>query len=310
MIVHEEGKSMAQAQVEEFTIDFTHQKEWGQLIAVAFFLAGVGAGTFFLSLLLEQVAGLATRGIATLGLLIVAIGSGGAFILDLGHATRFWRALANPASSWISRGVTFIISFIVFGALTIAGRWAPGLPWSDAAIGSVFQYLAMLAAFSVMVYSGFVLVNNPGIAFWNNPLLPIVFILYSFMGGIAVIFVTLPAQLNAQPNIKLLEAIEIWLIVFALIVLGTYLLAMSNSTLGGRRTVRELVKGHYAPYFLGFGICLGLLIPLGIALYVYFSGLGLTSAVTALVIASVLELVGGFFIRYSFLRAAMYSPLL
>jgi len=39
-------------QVEEFVIDFTSQKEWGGLIAVAFFLAGVGSGAFFLAMLL------------------------------------------------------------------------------------------------------------------------------------------------------------------------------------------------------------------------------------------------------------------
>lgn len=301
---------MVKQPVEEFIIDFTNQKEWNRLIAVAFFLAGVGAGTFFLALLLEQAAGLASRGIATLGLLIVAIGAGGAFILDLGHAARFWRALSNPASSWISRGVTFIVAFIVFGGLTLAALWNQELPWSNTATAGVFQILAMLAAFSVMVYSGFVLVNNPGIAFWNNALLPVLFVLYSFMGGVGVIFITLPAQTNARANLKLLETIEIWLIVFAIVLLGIYLLAMTTSTPGAKKAVRELVMGHYAPFFLGIGIGVGLLIPLAIAIYVYANGLGLINASITLVIAGALELLGGFFIRYCFLRAAMYSPLL
>lgn len=301
---------MVRQEVEEFTIDFTNQKEWNRLIAVAFFLAGVGAGAFFLALLLEQTAGLASKGIATLGLLIVAIGAGGAFILDLGHATRFWRALANPASSWISRGVTFIVAFIIFGALTLAGLWSPALPWSNTAVAGVFQILAMIAAFSVMVYSGFVLVNNPGIAFWNNALLPVLFILYGFMGGVGVIFLTLPAQTNSRANLKLLETIEIWLIVFAVVLLGIYLLAMATSTPGAKKAVKELVAGHYAPLFLGVGIGVGLLIPLAMAIYVSANGLGINAAATILVIAGGLELLGGFFIRYCFLRAAKYSPLL
>lgn len=298
-------------QVEEFVIDFTSQKEWGGLIAVAFFLAGVGSGAFFLAMLLEQVAGLASRGIATLGLLIVALGAGGTFVLDLGRSFRFWRALSNPVSSWISRGVTFIVTFVVFGILAVSGRWIQTLPWSDNAGAGVFQIIAMVAAFGVMVYSGFVLVNNPGIAFWNNALLPVLFVLYSFMGGLAIIFITLPAQPNAKASLlKILETIEIWLIVFAIILLGIYLLAMSTSTEGARLTVRGLLRGRYSLYFLGGGIGIGLLVPLAVALYVLVNGVDVYSASIALGIAGVLELLGGFLIRYCFLRAAMYSPLL
>jgi sulfite dehydrogenase (quinone) subunit SoeC len=68
---------------------FTFQTEWvegrGFLLVLAFFLGGLGAGLYLLSMYLNFFAGMVT------GFLIVAVGKGGAHFMFLGKPWRFWR---------------------------------------------------------------------------------------------------------------------------------------------------------------------------------------------------------------------------
>ena len=50
----------------------------------------------------------------------------------------------------------------------------------------VFKVLAGIAALSVMVYTGFILNSVKGMPFWNSALLPLLFILFGGLGGLAV----------------------------------------------------------------------------------------------------------------------------
>lgn len=301
---------MKAEKIEEFVVDFKIQREWGWLVVTAFFLAGVGAGLYFIATVLEGWANLESRGLASLGVIVVALGTTTAFLLDLGRVERFWRVLARPLSSWISRGVFLMVGFVLFGALSLAPQWLRGLPWGGTGLAQAFQVLAMVAAFGLAIYSGFVLCYSPSIAFWNSTLLPVLFVLYAFLGGMAVIFAFLPAMGPAQPNIRMLETLEIWLIVSAMVLLSIYISTMAASTAGARQAVRELLRGELALEFVGGVIILGLLAPLGIALYVYFANWSLSAASPALIMAGILELAGGFLFRRAFIRAGIYAPLL
>ena len=299
---------MKREKIEEFVVDFRPQTEWGWLVVIAFFLAGIGSGLFFMSQLVGTWAKINSPAIGALGVAIVAIGTSIVFITDLGRWGRFWRVLANPATSWISRGVLLIILFTLFAALTLLAQSGAGMPWSDTSLGQVFRTLAFLAAFGVMAYSGFVLSFSPAIPFWNGTLLPLFFILYALMGGLAAIFASLPF-LGQGVNLPLLEVIEFWLIISAIAFFSIYLLNMGYSTAAARRAVRLLLKGELALTFLGGVLVLGLIVPLAITLFVYLADLSLVPASTWLAIAGAFELFGGVLFRHTFIRAGIYEPL-
>ena len=105
----------AYSTVEQFSVGFDRQREWierrGLLLLTAFYLGGVGGGLFLASLIIGWKAGI------PIALGIVALGKGPAHMLYLGRPLRFWRAFRRPHSSWISRGIYFMMSFILFGIL-------------------------------------------------------------------------------------------------------------------------------------------------------------------------------------------------
>ncbi|MCL5959221.1 MAG: hypothetical protein M1358_07870 [Chloroflexi bacterium] len=108
---------------ELFVVDFREQTEWKWLIASAFFLGGLGSGLFLVSAHMDFPVGLA------LGLVVVLVGKNTAHLLYLGRPERFWRALANPAASWISRGFFATVAFAVFGDfyLALSSGWLPSV---------------------------------------------------------------------------------------------------------------------------------------------------------------------------------------
>ncbi len=290
--------------IEEFTVDFRHQREWSWLIITAFFLGGVGGGLYLISNLIGFLPG------AWISLAIVAIGAGGALMLDLGHPERVLRLVSQPRRSWISRGTFFIALFVAFGFLSAIPTVSQfsWLPWGNGTIlGQVIQFLALVFALGVTIYTGFVMSHSPSIAFWNSPLLPIVFVTYALMGGISVVFASSPLFAGSI-DIATLERFEVGLLIATTILIGAYLLIMQSSTVAAAQSVVKLTKGELALPFLGGVVGIGLLLPLLISLYAIAfisSGAGASSL---LAIAGLLDLVGGYFLRYSLLNVGIYSP--
>ena len=83
---------------DELVDGFRFQTEWAWLIAIAFFLGGIGAGLFLVSVFFKF------KLAALLGLFIVAFGKGGAHLLYLGHPLRAWRVILKPGSYMVCGG--------------------------------------------------------------------------------------------------------------------------------------------------------------------------------------------------------------
>lgn len=290
----------------EFTFESRRQEEWSWLIATGFFLAGSGAGLYLVSFFLNLVM------ISLVGIALSALG-GLALLLDLGRPERFWLAFVHLGTSWISRGIVLIFILLIFGLLYILPEiaWFSWLPWSSkAAFGYILGLIAAIASFGVMGYTGFVLAYSPAIPLWNTTLLPILFILYSLLGALGVIFALSPIIDWEKTNMAFLELMEISLVGAGLLILAVYLLATSYSTVAARAALRLLLHGKLAFAFLGGTVFIGLIIPLAMSLWVYLSGAGLPLALPVLVTAGLLELAGGFLLRYSLIHAGVYVPLM
>lgn len=293
--------------MDEFIVQMRAQREWNWLIIIAFFCGGVGGGLFLLSSYLDFTLGLAAS------VILIALGTCSALYFDLGRPQRVLRLFSQVRTSWISRGTLMITIFIVLGILSVlpSFAWFSWLPLSTATtLGQAVRILAMLSAFGVVIYTGFVLSYSPSIPFWNTPLLPIIFVHYSLLGGAAAIFAMTWTTREAERIAQVLAPIEIFLIVATVVLLFSYVATMSYSTVAARESVRLLLAGSLRWAFWGGVVVVGLIVPLALAAYTRVSGIDVSVAVAVLAVVGVLELFGGLLFRYSLLRAGVYVPVI
>jgi formate-dependent nitrite reductase membrane component NrfD len=269
-------------------VQFESQSQWRVLILVAFFTGGLGCGLYAASWLLDFTPGM------ILGLLLVGVVKGGAHVAYLGRPERFWRALARPQTSWISRGLIGMAVFLAAGSLYAAF----GLP--------LLGWLAVAAALFVMAYTGYLMAFSPSIPLWNSALLPVLFLVYSAKSGIAVALPLHASFADAEADVaRALAAVEILLLGAVGVILYSYLYGAYHSSLTARAAVRLLVRGRLAPLFFVAVVLLGLAVPLPLALWSHF---GAGPAALAWVVA-LLSVQGALFFRWAILRAGVYAPL-
>jgi formate-dependent nitrite reductase membrane component NrfD len=287
---HPHPETYSHTTLDEFRVGFDYQTEWAQgrglLMLAAVWIGGLGGGLFLTSLIIGWRLGV------IISLVIVAVGKGGFHLGFLGHPERFWRAFVKPQTSWLSRGIIILTLFIIFGALYVVqpiGLW---------------MILGGLFAVGLVTYTGFLLAASPSIRFWNNALLPIIFLTAAIWSGASLAELIQPAQVESYRD---------FLYIFQLVVGGltvwmlfTYMVVSYMSTIGAKEAVSFLAGGSMAPVFYGLAVVLGLIIPIAI-LVIAFLG---NASSTLLAVAGIAELVGSFFLRLSILKAGVYEPIL
>lgn len=274
---------------EEFLIGYRQQNVWTKWIALAFFFGKIGAGLFIVSVLMG------TPIIALIGLIIANVFKGGSLLIHLGRPERFWRALSRPQTSWIARTVWAMGIFTVIGLIFLV------LP-SGTAMWEIFRVLALIGAIIVAITDGFVVNDSTAIPLWNTSMLPLLFLLYSLLGGTTLfIFMNAIGWLTiTQPY--LFEAVEIGLIVINLTAVLVYLMSVTNSTYAARKSLKILIKEQYATAFYGLVIAVGFIATLLLLLFFGTAGGPLVVA-----IITVADLIGHFFIFYLLLMSGVYS---
>ncbi len=280
-----------------FRSGFRLQRNWSWSMATAFFFGEVGAGLFFVSLFVDFLPGL----IAGLGL--TAIGKTTGHMLHLGQPLRAWRAIVKLDRSWVSRGLLAIILFTGFGALhilDIAGLTFGLLP---AALAPLITAIAGAAAMVIMVYQGLAMSHSSALTLWSSGLMPVISFTYAILAGISVMIVLgLDNLLAGRPGaLRSLEAIELGLVFYALVMLASLLHAAAYGSKGGQQSVMLLLRGPYAKWFIPLVIVVGLAVP---ALPITLTGEG--SGVAVLVAGALL--IGYYSFRILIFKAAVYDP--
>ena len=279
----------------------TFQREWvegrGLLIVLGFFLGGLGGGLYLVSLYFDFYAGIVTA------FFILAVCSI-CFLLHLGKPWKFWLAFLRPQTSWISRGMMAIIGFLFFVFLQLAPTvpWLSWLPWTIH--NGLIQALAIASAVVLIAYIGFVLGVINAIPFWNTALMPVLFTVYSLLGGAGLTLGLLLGTGSTAIELNMVKAIVNWLLVIAVVVLGIYLWISYHVNPVVKHSVIQLIKGRASLYFIGGVVILGMVIPLAVAVLGF-----LYQIPDALILFGVAcELVGAFFLRYSILKVGVYAP--
>jgi formate-dependent nitrite reductase membrane component NrfD len=279
-------------------IEHTPQTEWiegkGILVWLAFFFIELGAGTFFISSIFGSLLGM------LFGWLICAVLGGGLHLLYLGHPLRAWRILVSSGwkTSWISRGLYFVLFFLVLGAIHIVLTL-----WISPAVGLLIA--ADIFAFFAVIYGGFAMSYVHSIQLWNNGLLPVLFGVSGLWGGVGI---TLLTQLGT--GAKVLNDMGKWahaFLVSYILLVVIYLLSAGYRGMTGKFSVREIVGGRWALLFWLMVVGLGMALPLGITVssIVHRAFLPLSF----LSVTVLFELIGDLCLRYLILRSGYYHLL-
>ena len=299
------------------------QTTWGWLIAVYFFLGGLGAGAFCTVALIALLSGERFKATIRFGAwasaIVIAVGTL-ALIADVGVPLRalvMYNSFVN-LNSWMARG-----AWILFFAILLNGLFA--LWWTDAALtraGRIWKPLveqralwrAIVAAIGILlnlgvaVYTGILLNVLPFRPFWNTDILPVLFTVSALDTGLGLItaYATLRERANGVERLRLiLEAFVILLILAEGAVLAYYLQTMMGGVIDAVRSAQLLLNGALSPLFWGGVVGFGLLVPLLVCV-VQLSGLGKRFRPgVAPVIAISSCLIGGFTLRMVVLLAGL-----
>ncbi len=258
------------------------------MIVVYFFLGGLGAGAFLLSVTANYWKQ-EFKPIARVASVIapVAIAIGLFFLLiDLGKPFRFWRLFLsfNPTSA-LSWGVWFLNIFFV---LSVAYAWF--LAKGQASKAKFAAYAALPFAVLVGTYTGVLLSQVPGRVLWHSALITVLFLNGGLISGMAV---TMLFSLGRQSK-ELLSKLGKVAGLFVLLELGLIVIeviVLFNGEMKGVEVAKDLLGGTFSFLFLGVEIVLGAVIPLLILLRSKVNSV-------ALAVASALVLIGIFTMRY------------
>jgi formate-dependent nitrite reductase membrane component NrfD len=282
------------------SIEYKEQKEWKALpMWTEMAIGAVAGGLFIVSAIMKFSQGL------ILALLAMLIGKGGLLLADLGKPTRFLKVLARPGQSWISKGAWGLIAGGGLGVAAVAPLILPGLPWTPwAGVGKILLLGAALGAAFMMVYDGLFLADSKGVAFWDNGVLPLVFGASAVLGGLGALAVLAPLGGLALPGLAFG-----WAQASAAVVAGfaVFSLLIASKEGGAAQGAEKLLQGELSQIFQVGALALGIGAPLALG------GLAITGAAVPGVCwatAGLAEIVGVVALRYSILRAGVYSPVL
>ncbi len=105
-----------------------------------------------------------------LGGVVMAVGLFFVF-LKIGRKERFWRAVARPQTSWMTRELYVVV---IFGAAVLAG-----LVWPGPAVFAV----AGLGAFAFLICQAMILWRARGIPAWRHPVMPAMIVASGLLEG-------------------------------------------------------------------------------------------------------------------------------
>lgn len=302
----------------QFIMSLPTASHWNWKVAFYLYGAGTSAGLIFLELVLRGLDVVDER-TALWGMwigLALALLSLATLFDHLGPGARwsFLYVFRKPATSWIARGA-IIVTVLVFLRIMVLLQSVPGfegLPWSEGSVsGLLLRGAVLLFAAAFMAYSGLVLSSWNSIAFWNTPLLPILYVGYSFLGGMAALPL-IARVIGGEQSLEIMGAV-FWPALLALLVINAallllYLWGMSSATLPARESVRRLVRGqHWARFWIGI-VGIGLALPAVIVSLVMIGEWESGTMATAVLLAACAAVqVGGFLLRDNFLRVGVYG---
>lgn len=237
------------------------QTTWGHLIAWYLFFAGIGSGLYILTVgakILRNDTSLIKIAYYISPALVVL--STCFLMLDLGQPLRAMLAALRPHSSMISVG-THVLS--LFSAI---GLWQGYCLFFGRRLSIFWDYCGIFLAFCTATYTGLLLGVVKAIPFWNNALLPMLFLVSALSSGVGLLLVLISREiltdeqaLDFLPQIIRLDVVLI--IVEASFLASLLLIALTGGT-AAAASAKILLTGFFAVPFWLLVVGAGMLAPL------------------------------------------------
>jgi formate-dependent nitrite reductase membrane component NrfD len=145
-----------------------------------------------------------------------------------------------------------------------------------------------------------------GIPFWNQGLLPVVFILAGVADGFGLAMGV--GLAGGDASVAWAETGSRYLLLINVLLIVTYLISAGYTSAVAKLSIKELLKGPSAYMFWGGLVVLGLAVPAAVSVVSLFSSGGASSVLLIIAIAS--HTLGAFALKYCLLKVGIYRPLL
>ena len=228
--------------------DVPRKAPWDFRVSLYTWTKSIAAGAYLVPLLLIAVGALDAgdslwrTAAPVLAAVFLAV-TGGLLIWDLEHPKRFFLIFTRPQwRSWLVRGGFLVGAYGAFLAahVVLAGGSAPPPSWL-ALLGGP---LAVLAA----VYTAFLFGQAKGRDMWQNPLLPVHFLVQALLAGAGATFFLAKAAAPTHPTDAPLALLATASAAHLLMIAGEVL--MPAPTAHARAAEREMVHGRWRSWFL------------------------------------------------------------
>jgi formate-dependent nitrite reductase membrane component NrfD len=291
--------------------NIVHQGAFGLNIAIYFYLTGLSAGSFILSTLaygfgMKQFKPIGKVGIilATLLLIIAPF----FLLIHIGMPFRAWHLFiylnwSSPITWGSFLLILYPVNCIVYGYFMFK---------ENLRLTRIFALIGIPLAVSVHGYTGFILAFGKARPLWNTALMPILFLVSAVVSGIALMilvyiiksrFFSREKTINRELVFNLGKLLA-WVIVFDLFLVGCDLIVLSISHSDAQAVAHLILQGKYSLMFLLIENFLGKIVPFILLIVPRFRSL------TTVTVASILVVIGIFFMRYVVVVAGEFLPLL
>lgn len=291
--------------------NIVHQDAFGLNIAIYFYLTGLSAGSFILSTLaygfgINQYKALGKTGVVLATLLLVIAPF--FLLLHIGVPHRAWHLFfylnwASPITWGSFLLVLYPINCIIYGYFMFKGKIKPT---------RVFGFIGIPLAIAVHGYTGFILAFGKARALWNTALMPILFLVSAIVSGIALMILVCIIKDRFFSKERKIDRVLIfslgklmaWMIVFDLFLVGCDLIVLSISHSDAQAAAHLLLFGKFSLFFVVGENLLGKILPFVLLVVPRFRKL------TTVVVASILVVIGIFFMRYIVVVSGEFIPLI
>ena len=286
------------------------QETFGALIAVYFYLTGLSAGSFVLSTMafvfgMEKFKPIGKIGVilATLFLVMAPL----ALLVHVGQPFKSWHLFVHlnitSPITWGSFLLTlYPINCIIYGYFMFKG---------NKPLTRLFGTIGIPLAIFVHGYTGFILALGKARALWNTALMPFLFLISAMVSGIALMilismvkdkFFSREKTINRELVFGLGKMLAAMILIDLFLVLSDVLVLLV-SHVEAQEVAHLILTGKFSIYFIWVENVMGKIIPAFILLIPRFRNLG------TITIASILVVVGIFFMRYVVVLGGEFLPL-
>ena len=278
--------------------NITQQEAFGIFIAVYFYLTGLSAGSFILSTLSYGFGMERYKSLGKVGVVLATV------LLVIAPLFLFVYLNFKSPITWGSfLLILYPINCIIYGYFMFKEKKKQT---------RLFGLIGIPLAISVHGYTGFILAFGKARALWNTALMPILFLVSAIVSGIALMilvcivkdrFFSEQKKIN-YPLLENLGKMLAWMIVFDLFLVGSDILVLLISHSEAQEVAHILLSGKYFPLFLIVENLLGKIVPFTLLVIPRFRNL------VTMIIASLLVVIGIFFMRYVVVLGGESIPLI